>query len=233
MGYAPHALLAFGGTFGTKESWSVSLRLHSEGYAAASESARYDWCRAAVDLLVLPVQQFFSGNSAISAAARLNFLKLNPIGPDGRYVSDQTISDTNGGIVLAQGSGSIPPFQLAFAASLRTARLRGVGSKGRIYWPAGISGVDQEGQIGAAAAKNLATYTIGLVHGLNTTTVPGETFHPFVAVVSPGRAGTPTNVPGPTNLVTAVRVGRVPDTQRRRRTKLLEDYQESTYDEVS
>lgn len=228
MAYAPHALLTFGGALGNNETWSVGLRLTAGGYSTASETDRYAWAREAVDPMVLPLQQFFSGNSGISSQARLNWVKLNPIGPDGRQVNDQTISDSNGGILLAQGSGSSTPFQLCLVASLRTGRLRGLASNGRIYWPAGVSAVDAAGQIGASAAKSLATYTMALVDGINSLTFPGQTMQPIVHVISPGRVGTAPGVSGPLFPVTAVRCGRVPDTQRRRRAKLVEDYQETT-----
>jgi len=148
-----------------------------------------------------------------SPLSRLEYMKFNQIGPDGRY-TDPTHPHTFDYATPHTGAGtsSYPDF-CSLAYSWRTGRLRGPGSNGRIYvpnaWPftAGEAIVQPTAQNDAAAA---AVALLVQIRGAYT----GSTFEPCVA----------SKVDGSVTPITSVRVGRVIDVQRRRRDKVAESY---------
>jgi hypothetical protein len=227
MAYVRHALFAFGGSLGNSETWSTTLRLHSQEFEAATPDQRAHFCSLLSDELVLPIQQFMSGNAALSRLAKAKWLKINPINPDGTYESSVTygrMADSNSD--WGAGTGAPTPFQNAIVASLGTNVARGLASHGRMYFPSGFGGVDDRGQISEAQATQLGNYVasfltnIGRLTALTEPSIP----HVFPSVVSPGRGGAKSPTPGPWRHVDHIRVGRVPDTQRRRRRQLFEEY---------
>lgn len=193
--------LAWGGRFNDIDSWTNSLMLITTG---APVKTPFDY--------LVPLTNWMMQNAVRhNKGAVLDFIKLNEINPlTGKY-ADVTVSHTHlvsPGIVNdAATVGTIP--QAALACTLLTAVSRGRTSHGRIFVPyqipvtleGGILPVNQQ-------TSNAATFKafINEINAIDATA--------GVVVFSKiGQLAAP---------VTAVSVGRVIDTQRRRRRSLIE-----------
>lgn len=157
------------------------------------------------------VETFFTSSGLISQRCRLQSLKLNEIGEDGRYVNNDTVQRSYDAPVPG-ASPANPPAQVALVVSLATALARGRGHAGRFYVPACALQVGTNGTTGSANALTVAQQAWTMLTAIETA-LPGYQ----VAVMSDIGAGKA--VP-----VTAVRVGQVLDTIRSRRDKLPEEY---------
>jgi hypothetical protein len=161
------------------------------------------------------------GNAAtgINSKAHLVSIKVAPIGADGKYTGPPIEREVGqpGGVV-----GTRMPNQVARVVTLETGADLG-RIKGRFYVPLPTFTIQDDGrwtdtQVNGAEAQDAAFIeALGNQPGLDVLDIR-------VCVASQGRRnqnGTlrlqPANYP-----VTAVSVGRVPDTQRRRRNKLTE-----------
>jgi hypothetical protein len=107
------------------------------------------------------------------------------------------------------------PFQIAQCVTLLTER-PGRSGKGRMYLPAPVSILDNNGQIGTADRDALLGTTAALLTAINAITSANAA--PVAVAASDGHHWP----------VTAIRVGRVLDTQRRRRSALPEAYASAT-----
>lgn len=207
-----HKLLTVIGTaFGGTEDWSFGLRIRPTGVADVPEVTQ-----AQVDALAPAVSTFFAAPpSLISAAYRLTAIKLAPVGVDGKYPPGEVAVEHvyPGGLPgNSPVSGNVWPAQCCMVVTLETALPRGRASKGRFYVPALSSLVDvTTGQI-PDPTTGLLNPAKTLLNAINTTVDVGK-----VAVMS--KLG----VSGTSNYVTQLSVGRVPDTQRRRRRSLNEN----------
>lgn len=220
MTYVPHHLFAMGGTLGSgqdAEIWQCTIR-GSFSYTAGITTPEQKWLAA----ISSDFSAWFSAaTSRMRNDAKATTLKLNQIGADGRYLST---SSTNAVTVNATGAvaPALPDFVM-LAWSWRTARSRGPASNGRIYPPNVIgtpSGVTRassaEVALHVTAAKALLTLLAQsrAVTGGNVAWVPG--------VYSNVGAGAYSDITG-------IRVGDVMDVQRRRKDKLKENYQSTTF----
>lgn len=156
------------------------------------------------------------------AAHKLTGIKLNRIGVDGRYVDDTSFEHTYPTPI--PGTASLQPIpQAAVVASMRTAAERGPASRGRMYLPpaSGFTAVD--GTTGLATASNalrVAQAVAQLVDGIN------DAYNATFPAFSVGEVVVASNVGlGRFRRVTEIRVGRVVDVMRSRRSALSEDYQ--------
>jgi len=141
----------------------------------------------------------------------LTYIKLNTINADGQYNSD--VSGTYFYPAATRGPAtSQPPFQVSMVASLQGAG-RAPGSRGRIYLPPQAITVNQNGDVGDTIAGNFAAGVKELIDELHTW--PGAPAGEKPRLIIASNKGT--QVP-----VLEVRVGTVPDTQRRRRRQLVE-----------
>lgn len=102
------------------------------------------------------------------------------------------------------------PSQCAHVVTLTTSEPRGLAAFGRVYLPPECSILGADGRIAQAIAAPLATEVAGWLSDINNLG-----FVNAVAVMSKKGLGT-------THNVTGTRVGRVVDTQRRRRRSLEE-----------
>lgn len=148
----------------------------------------------------------------ISSAAVLDTIKLNEIGPDGRYVSrSETVMHELDPGVPGYGSPDLPN-QCAVAVTLRTAAKRGLANSGRFYIPCLKSMPLAGGQIAIGNADSIADQVTVLLNSLNAALDPWR-----VSVLSDVRDGA-------ARPVTHVEVGRVIDTMRSRRASIPEAY---------
>lgn len=197
-------LTILGDSFETQEEWQTGFHLTSA--TAPSEAVLDALMVAIVDFLDTPALRFPS-------FCRFVGVKWAALEPDGTYpVGASSIEQFRAvPFVGTDTSGGYP--QIALVTSLRTARPRGLGSNGRNYWPSAASINFGTGAIGATEATAIATAATVLVDAINDQGIG------VVCVASAVGNGL-------LQPVTGVRVGRVMDTQRRRRNQLPELYGE-------
>jgi hypothetical protein len=134
MAYPQHWLLTFGGSLGTgrnPEIWQCGLRgKPSDGSGLTMGSDE----ETALDRLVPGLQAWWTNAAnATNSDAKLEWVKLNEIGPDGHYVQSSTHVRAFAGIAGTAGSGV--PSWLTVCFEWRTSKGRGPGSHGRIFPP--------------------------------------------------------------------------------------------------
>jgi hypothetical protein len=171
--------------------------------------------------IVAAVKEFHRSSGVSSSAAKLDLIKFNAIGPNGRYIASTLTTRTEVVPPTAGSSSVFPPPQLTIAVTLRTGRARGRGSRGRFYPPyppVAVAVAEETGQITAAAAQTLGTAAVALIQALNNATSETNPDVGGLRVVVASDLGTGVFEP-----VTGVEVGRVVDTMRSRRTSLKED----------
>lgn len=200
---APFLRLVLSGTLHTVEGFSFGVSLISDGSGVEAP--------AEVPAGVVTAAQTLMTGAIISGAADLDTIKLNLIGTDGRYAGDNTVMHEFAPPVGGTYTATNAP-QVAIAVSLDTAARRGLATRGRFYLPTPVPVVKEDGRIDAASATAFAT--------------AATTFLQSVSAALPGWIpGVVSNVgAGAQRPVTNVRVGRVYDTIRSRRTSLPEDY---------
>lgn len=156
----------------------------------------------------------FHTNSAMSISqhAVLDLIKLNLIGTDGRYVNQgETVLEELDPPVPGPSGTQIPP-QISLAITLGTGRSRGRAHAGRFYPPATGLAVQANGGISPTAQANAAGAAADLISSIN-------------AVSSEWVVGVTSDLgTGAQYAVTEVRVGKVLDTIRSRRSSIPEDY---------
>jgi hypothetical protein len=229
---AQHQYLTVHGDFFTGiETWQFGLRITDGGVSN----------QATADALAATIQNWWQGLGPFvpgeqlqtPASSHLTELKVARVQMDGTYTAEAAASH----FYLPKVNGrsaqvvELPP-QLATAVTLTTALPRGRGSKGRIFLPAlGETNPEADGRMSAGHALVIANSIRRMIIEINGNALVGS-----VQVMSRGKAergpalpnGNPTYTypnPGVSNNVTGVRVGRVEDTQRRRRRALQEDPQ--------
>jgi hypothetical protein len=211
--FAPHYLLAWGGTLGSAgEIWSNGVRFASvaDGDADPDETAVLPAYKNAI------VAMMGRGTSKIGPAATLRYVKFNKIDAEGHYVSNtesNTLFTSGPDVKVGNGVGPVHPFSTAVAVTWTTDFSRGRGSKGRIFLPAPCVDINNEGQITASERDGIAVSLSTMISAFNAVNpVPGDAMR---AVVASG-------VNGALNPIKGVSVGSVPDTMRSRRNKLIE-----------
>jgi hypothetical protein len=161
----------------------------------------------------------------IAASTKLTWVKLAAIAEDGKYRTGQT-SVKESVFAGISGAGGNPggfdatsqmPNQVALCITTTTAVARGYGHAGRFYLPTpqmfpGADGLISQGDAdGAKAAVKTFIEAVADVPGVDSDNSPTP--------VVMSQHGT-----GVTNKITGAKVGRVLDTQRRRRRSLPENY---------
>jgi hypothetical protein len=219
----PHALLTVHGELtGTPERWSFGLRFlpASSGPQASADQA-----------LTIVSTWWTTGTNHFSAGLKLTHVKVANIEPDGHYPptglsAEAVLAVPLQGTDLTTQGLYVPP-QSSVAVTLTTDVPRGLASKGRVYLPSQVFQIDQ-GLISVAAAQAVANNFKGMITSLNAASLWGN-----AQVMSRGKADRSTDPatgkttytypnPGVTHDILGCRVGRVVDTQRRRRRQLTE-----------
>lgn len=210
----PHAFLRLvaAGSLYTHERFSFGLSLAAiDGGAGVGEPPR------SVPSPVVNAVTAFMTSGVVNTQARLDSLKLNLIGENGRYVDkfDTVIREWPSAGPQGTGTLFLPP-QCSLVATLETGQRRGLATRGRIFIPAPSVDVDTSGLASPARAEATREAVRTLITSLNAA-VPGYT----VVVASDGGIGRPV---GAFRKVTAVRVGRAVDTMQSRRKSIPESY---------
>lgn len=190
----------FGDAFASEEIWQTGLRL--TGITPPTTQQLVDLAAAFVNNI---------WGIAFDVPARNRFLgvKWAPQNEEGDY------GDTGESVeyflpTADAGTAANGYPQIALVLSLRTSRPRGLASNGRMYIPSAMP-IDTDGLISTSDATGAATAGAAFIGAVNDVGL-GD-------VVVMSSVGT-----GLAEAVTSVRVGRVMDTQRRRRNALPELY---------
>lgn len=204
----PHMYVQFGGKLPGNEEWSCGFRLVNDTNYNINDGDNL------LPTLTTIISDFHARpNSLLSPRAKLSFVKCNPILVNGRYAKDTTneqiVADIGGG----QNASLTPANQIAIVVSLTTGVSRGPAHRGRVYLPLPAIQLADDGRMseGEAGALRASFQTM-------LTSIAGIGTGYSVAVMS-RKAGAPAH-----RLVTGCQVGRVLDTQRRRRRSLIEAY---------
>jgi hypothetical protein len=224
----PHYLFSIGGTaVSALEEWQTGLRFAPN--AGQTEAALLD----ALDQI--SVEDMFNDFAPIIANTDslmsypktlvLTFAKLAVIKPDGHYAGSPKLFEGNVPGANPVNSTAVP--QVAWVATLGTGHQFGMAQRGRMYWPVPISipstldgATGQVPQAHCDGFRDAVAAAITQSEGeVSTTLVPA-----FAAVMSKSGGVAAPQAPGTTNPITEVSVGRVLDTQRRRRGELTELY---------
>ena len=199
---APHNLVTWRGTLGSREMWQFSLHFRDAAGVANSVST-------ANTLL-----NYFGTDlgTMIGQAAKCTEVRISRINATGSLAEPPTISDA---VAVSGGNGAtLQPFQVALAVSLRSAKVSGPGAHGRFYLPVPALATDKEGYV-VAADKSKANTQVGAFLGhvrATMATYLGGTADPIL--VSRGFSTY--------EVVTRWAVGDVLDTMRSRRGALPE-----------
>lgn len=197
-----HSLLTFfGDGYSAQEIWNCTLRLDS---TQTPDQAELEAAATAFQAL------WNDGTLASPSSRRFLGVKWAPQDTQGRYPDgldavEFLLEDPDPGTT----GGGYP--QIALVLSWRTARSRGYASNGRMYVPSAREVSTASGQIDATQADALAGVAATFINAIAASGVGTP------AVMSSAGAGR-------IEEITGVRVGRVMDTQRRRRNALDEAY---------
>jgi hypothetical protein len=208
---AEHYYLQWGGTLPGGEIFSCGMRMATN---LPGNPALPDITDDYVNNIGGMVAGFHQTPQAnISPTCILTYVKLNVIKVDGTYKYPQTHEYTPVGIPGGGNGSPQYPNQVALAVTLITDYTRGPAHSGRFYMPLPAIPVAVDGRITADYAGGVRAAASGLI-----TTINNNAQNAYVAVFS-RKAGAPAH-----RQVTGTRVGRVLDTQRRRRSALPESY---------
>lgn len=215
MGYAPHALIAFGGTLGPAnqptEEWSCSIRATLSDNASfnavePTEAEIEDYLEHCTTVIS---NMFGSAAAKITNQAELDYVKVNAIANDGKYRDETTYGNYDLGIRGNETNFTYyKPFQVSKVVTLETGNSRGLAHRGRFYLPTPANLVNANGTI-SVSVDDVITFST-FIKNLQLV-VDEETRVWRPAVVSPLGG-----VLGRWNPVTATSMDNVLDTQRRR-----------------
>lgn len=210
-----HRLVMIGDMY--QDKFNVTLSIGSAGVDAPAVTDTLLASVAGVVSTWWPKAPGASLGIGISSAAKLTSIKLNRINTAGHYQDAEAKEYIYPGAIAGTGTAGVPP-QLSLVVSLRGAAPRSHGGKGRMYFPPTTgtnTGLDSAtGQITVALATNHANGIASLLTSIASAYVSaGITAVPGIA----SAAGA-----GAFQAVDYVHVGRVVDTMRSRRNKLLE-----------
>lgn len=212
MPFAPHVRVTAIGRTGvaSAERWSWSLNIGRAGGSLTipDEDLASDIAQDIKAFHLRPA-------SRVCSRARLQEVKFAVIGADGKYTSDPLIvglGDIEGGDATTAQHATVTP-QAALAVTLDTAR-RGPSGRGRFYLPMPVLSLDEGLAAGVNDVNGIRDSVVQLLNAVNNQ--PGlDGSADRVVVASSKGYNTP---------VDSVRVGRIIDTIRSRRTSLQEGY---------
>ena len=150
--------LVLSGPLFTAEEWSFGLSLVPEGGGGGSAPAEVP---AALVTACTTFVSAVAGNRA-----RLDTVKLNEIGPDGRYTRDQTVLHEYVPPVGGNVAGYHAP-QVALAVTLETGVRRGLAARGRFYIPDPRYSMQTDGRLSVADATTDATAATTFIDAIN------------------------------------------------------------------
>jgi hypothetical protein len=203
-----HIYVQWGGKLPGGELWSCGFRMwKASGSTPASATALLGQISTAI------TQYHGRPDTHIAPVAKLSFVKVNAMDVLGHYQGAGTTQALYADLPGGGTGGAQNANQVAQAVSLTTGFSRGPAHRGRFFNPAPDCLPDvTSGLAPASYAQALANSAKALLTDVNLG--GGEQM-----VIMSRKAGAPGH-----RAVTGVQVGRVLDTQRRRRGAIPEDY---------
>lgn len=226
--WPPHILIAWGGALGSPglDIWTNTLKCYTSGSPTQSLSVdqQETVANALVSDLSTLVETYLASGSGDTTglygnSAYLDWVKVNSIGSDGKYVHPTTTVVDLETPVNGHGT-STESWRNSIVCTLRTDRQRGPAHVGRFYPAASAVGGLSSGApyFTASYATAAATAVATLIEAINSLDPAGDgSITLTVANVSPE---TPTLPGGLVLAITSVEVDRVMDTQRRRTNRV-------------
>jgi hypothetical protein len=203
-----------GTMFGGAEIWSTGFWA---GHAGSDAPAPTDLMAEAVATAWTPF--FTAGADLISYLYKTATIKITPYNADGTINVPGVKTFSYATPIVGAHTGNGHPPQIAVVASLIAGNGKGLAGKGRMFIPGVGDGVDPTGHMTTSTctsiASNLSTFFANVNASIDS---PGEAINASKRDFVIGDL-TPIN-----RALTAVRVGNVFDTQRRRRNALSEVY---------
>ena len=217
MAFPRHWLFTFGGTLADRDEWVCGIRMRlADGFAPPPDGVAENAAMEAYEPLLRAL--FTDPGMMLTSQADLRFLKLNEIGPEGRYANQSQTFRRDLTTPIPGSSSRTVPLDQALCVTLLTSAQRGKASKGRFYLPGTTQTLEQTGTFTASACQAMAASLATFLNGLAPSDLTGG-LEP--AVVSPGVQSDPE---GGSRRVSGVQVGNQPDRQRRRRENTPEVY---------
>jgi hypothetical protein len=208
--------IVFRGVFATSpEQWSFSTKWNSDISGTPDphpDDIHADGVLAALNGLL--------GNSSFSAGVKCTEWRAYDIGTDGNMVGEPRQELMIPGSEPQGSSGSKHPSQVSLCVTT-VGDSRGPGRFGRFYLPGPAAAVQADWRISEADCETYLTLAVDFVKAVsNAIDIPLSAGS--VPLTNISAKGT-----GAKQTVHVLQVGRVLDTQRRRRNKLLEAYEVS------
>lgn len=224
-----------GDAFGGRETWSLGFRVRSPGAVSPTDAAQEEAVQTYADLLDPIVTAWWTdttGWAQFHNTHRLQSIKVAIIMPNGLYpeghIAGEVLKANVPGPYAVPTSSSYLP-QDSICVTLGTVKPRGLASKGRMFLPPTDYAISTDGLLVEAARDAVLTKMKNFITAVNNAEPSGLD----VAIFSKGKGVKTFNettgkiewdypTPGPIQTVTQVEVGKVVDTQRRRRRQLVE-----------
>jgi hypothetical protein len=223
-----HLYLQWGGKLPGGEQWSCGIRIAEQGVHVPGatyvppESDVDDWLNGAVKDAVAAYHT--RAITAINPLAKLSFCKLNAIGTDGHYVWPLTHEHVFADLAGGGDAFNTTINQASVAVSLTTGFSRGPAHRGRFYLPMPAVQIGTDGLMVAAFANNIMASSKTFLEAIADT--PGiDAPNSMTPMVMSRKLGAPAH-----RKITGCQVGRVVDTQRKRRRSLPETYSTTALD---
>lgn len=219
MAYAPHTRVSFGGSLenGTvfDEIWNCNVNVITPDIGGGPLENPIDYLAEIAPNLAV---WFGAAASNISSRARLEYVKANSIGANGKYSDALNSNQFDFDTFTIGHIDPIWPGIISIVTSWRTSATRGPGSKGRVYLPNGTVGTAINLILDAGSQASYVTAGKNLLTVLRNNGGDNEA----LPVVASGVAAT-------NRAIVAVAVGSVIDVQRRRKNALTETYVQSDW----
>lgn len=217
-----HAVLRFGGpAHNGAEIWSCGLRLKHLG-GDEMNALRQETIDTLPAVAQIVSDYVTSVDTGFSANVTLAYVKLDAISKSTGQYGFPNNPNTLELVPPVTGTASPLPPQVAYAVTLRGLFNRGPAARGRWYVPCGNLGTQTDGRMNEAAAIALADAAgvfLAALSSVDSGAGP-DAWAPWL--FGDGITGPRDSV------IELVQVGRVYDTQRRRRNSLDEAYTDST-----
>ena len=211
-----HVLATFRGTLGPaglpKETWSFGLRFGDDVTGPSATIPAFTQATAEA-MHTSAVTLITSAQTKFSRDVEFTHVRLYPIGIDGHALAPPLIS--TGAVARGATTTNLWPWQCSIVATLKADGL-GRGRFGRIYLPPMGQALDVDGGLPSGAVLPIRQATSSFLAEVANAAGFATTTH-LVVIGTTGAAGT-------IRRVMNLRMGRVVDTQRRRRRSLDELY---------
>lgn len=222
MAFSTNSLrITVGGSLFDVETWSIGFRARSTTPESNASLI------AGIAGMAEDIHTDFSAGFAIAglhanSQATCDWAKVAALDTDGRYAdgSDADYFALPAGTGDA-GGGSADAPQLCTVVSFQTVAHRGHASRGRVFLPGcAQSTLTTSGEMSTGAVADIRDEMVDRLDHINGILSTAFSANMRLAVMSPLGAGV-------SHSITDVRVGRVVDTQRRRRRQLDEAYSDA------